>query len=319
MVLRRGSRPDRPGTAATRRRPADPRTPAGRRRRGAARNARKPSSDGRCSASRTTRPRSPAVRRGTPPPATAHPAGLPGTGPPDRRRSRRATRRGRGVHRAVALRAAAGVLRPTPGPTFTPARSGQGLLRHRDRPPARRARAAVPHRPDRQTPDGPGRRRHLGPTAHAARDTTTDPGRSSSATCGCTWTRIWTGRRPSGTPATRCVDSWNGSPRPILRHQSRPAAPRARRGVPALARRPDQPAHRRAAGHDHLPLGGHPAGPVCQRDRRLAVERRARPGPVRPRGHPEDPEDAASVHPRPRAGRVDDRCRRPARPLPARR
>ena len=46
--------------------------------------------------------------------------------------------------------------------------------------------------------------------------------------------------------------------------------------------------------------------------------RRARPGAVRPRRHPEDPQDAAPVHPRPRARRADDRRRAAARSLPAR-
>ena len=83
--------------------------------------------------------------------------------------------------------------------------SGQGLLRHRDRPAARRARAAVPHRPGRPAPGRPGRRRHLGASGWRPAGTRRGSGPSSSATCGCTWTRTWTGRRPSVTPATRCA------------------------------------------------------------------------------------------------------------------
>ncbi len=80
-VPRRGSTPGHPRTAATARSPRRPRAPVSRRRRGSARHARRPSSPGRCSASPTRHRRCPAGWPQTPPPATAHPAGPPRTGP----------------------------------------------------------------------------------------------------------------------------------------------------------------------------------------------------------------------------------------------
>jgi hypothetical protein len=123
---------------------------------------------------------------------------------------------GRRVHREAAVRAAAGVLRPTSRRRTDAAEgSGQGVLRHGDRPVARGARAAVPHRlfhigqvvrPPTGRADASGWVEHLAPAGAPSR----------IATCACTWTPTWTGHRPSATPAMRCVASTGflRSPRP---------------------------------------------------------------------------------------------------------
>ena len=79
-----------------------------------------------------------------------------------------------------------------------------------------------------------------------------DPRPSSSAICGCTWTRTSTARRPSAMPVTRCAAWSTGWPprHPEITNLGQ-LRPRARRGVPALVRRTDQPAHRRPLAVTH--------------------------------------------------------------------